>query len=46
MNGVARDFWAEVYGLRTEPRDEQRDRPVRSKAKKVLVRRADRREAR
>jgi hypothetical protein len=46
MNGVAREFWAEVYDLRmaaAEPREERRQRPVRAKVRKVLVRRAARR---
>jgi hypothetical protein len=37
MNGVAREFWAEVYDLRvaSDPREERRARPARAKAKKV-----------
>jgi hypothetical protein len=45
MNGVAREFWAEVYDLRAlavDPREERRERPVRAKVRKVLVRRAAR----
>jgi hypothetical protein len=46
MNGVAREFWAEIYDLRlpaAEPRDERRERPVRAKVRKLLVRRPARR---
>jgi hypothetical protein len=46
MNGVAREFWAEVYDL-AAPIEDRRDRPVRSrhaKARKlVLTRRPNQR---
>jgi hypothetical protein len=46
MNGVAREFWAEVYDLRL-PVEERRERPVRTRHAKaqrlVLTRRPDRR---
>jgi hypothetical protein len=45
MNGVAREFWAEVYDLRT-PAEDRRERPIRLrrvKQKLVLTRRPARR---
>ncbi len=39
MNGVAKEFWREVYDLRAPVREEGRDRRAASRARKRAARR-------